>query len=712
MKNLVLILAAAFFSIGGATAQTKKEKYAQNLFNKMRYSEAAPVLSEVVQKQTKSGVVDDEMLRKSAISFYRIRDYSQSLKMLRRLDHMGKLSQNDFYLYVDCFLREKQFNEVFETCKKYKNFSENSLRTKDILFSDHWLNALQKDSMNFKVVPIQSLNSGAGDFAPFLSGNKMYFTSTRNQIGYTNSIYAWDNSNYCKVYSADKKTDYDFQGVLLEKELGSKFHDGAVTISPDGKFMFVTRNDLIEKNGKLVQHLSLIEYTSVNGSWKEITSFPFNSETYSCGHASYSGDGKTIYFASDMPGGFGGSDIYKSVKKGSEWTKPVNLGNKMNTNQDEMFPFITGKGDIYFSSTGFPGLGGFDIYLFTLKDGKVQNLGYPLNSSSDDISFILENEIGYFGSDREGVDKIYAVAIKPISGTLLVNVINEEDGLKITDSEVYLVNKDTKDTTRVYLNETGNFEFPILKNQNYEVLVKKTDYYMTSPVILNTEDLSADEKIPVTSILRTDFMELTVKSINKESKVIVPGVKGSFRNPESGEIVSFLTDSTGTAVVKIPTNTKYAVTASKKGYLDLNDTLITNKSVTLELGLPMVEIKKDLKFEVKNILYDFAKYDLRQESMVELDKLAEFLIVNNNIKVELSSHTDCRGNDLSNEKLSQNRAQSCVNYLIAKGVNKENIIAKGYGERQLLNKCDDGINCSEEEHQENRRTEVKIMQVN
>lgn len=702
MKKIVVTTLMALLSVI-AFSQSGKLSYANKLYSNLEYLKASEVYTEIVEKDVKRGDLDYKTVANCAESFYRIREYEKSLFYYQKID--DKLIEQDYELMLDCYLRVNKWEEAKKLSKKYPNFNTYP-RSKYV--SSENKNMLLQDSSNYHITKLVTINSAMGDFCPFVTNEGIYFTSNRKQLGYTNSIYKYDESYYCKTYFAKKETSYDFKNVEIVNELNSKFHDGAVSISKDGKRLIVTRNDLSEAKNKSKQMLFIVEYERINGKWTNPKAFPFNSETYNVGHAVYSEDGNTIFFSSDMPGGYGGSDIYKSTREGESWSKPINLGSKVNSPKDELFPFISNTGDIYFSSNGYQGVGGLDIYKFEKTSGKVINLGYPINTISDDFGFVLDDNIGYFSSDREnGIDNIYAVLIKPVKGVLLIDVYANKQ--KTTEAETFLVDKNTGDTMRVYPNELGQYKVEVEKNHEYDIVSKMDKYYQSNPVVFDTKNMRPNEEVTKRVDLESDYVDVNILALDKLSKKPIPFATGIFEAPD-GTKTNFITDSLGRASIKLVEDKTYSIDASKKGYLPYSDEIYIQKDVVVELNLPMQEIKKNMKFEVKNILYDFAKWDLREESTVELDKLAEFLI-GNDIKVELSSHTDCRGSDQKNDLLSQKRAESCVKYLIAKGVNPKNIIAKGYGERQLLNKCDDGVNCSEEEHQANRRTEIKILAV-
>lgn len=666
--------------------ETLKEKYGNELYNQLAYNEAGKVLSEVVNKQIKKNELKKETLIKTCFSFYYSKNYMAAVEMFGYLDKIKELTDEETNCYLDCLLRTKNYQKASGlTGTDYSLIVSN----------------IEKDSVRYKVSEV-TFNSGEGDYGAYNNNGVIHFVSNRSEIGHTHKKYVWDGLNYSKSFM--------FNGeVKLIKSTSSKYHDGLIIIDSINNIVYLTRTEFNKEKKPVVSIWS--GSVGFNGEINNLSPILLNSDNHNIGNPSFNEDFTEMIFASDMEGGFGGEDLYISKIVNGKWSEPKNMGRSINTKFNENFPF---KKDnvLYFSSNRIKGLGGLDIYSF--HEGELKNMGGKVNSSMDDFAFNLsiDSREGYFSSDRkDAVDHIYSVSIKKASGVLYIHPKELFKNRDVVDANVYVIKRSNNDTSEVYSNDKGDYLFDLEENEDYILIAKKKQYELEEPVYLNTMNLGFNDTINSDVFLNKIRYDLNVKTIEKGTGNIVSGVKVDFKDPNTGEIVTVITDENGKSIVDIKNHSTYIAVAKKKGYLDEQAIVKTNDEVIIELDLKMTKIKKNVTFKIENILYDLAKWDLRDESKSELDKLAEFLLVNDNIKIELSSHTDCRSSKKYNVSLSQKRAQSCVDYLIAKGIDKSRIIAKGYGESKLINKCSDGVDCSEEEHQENRRTEIKILSV-
>lgn len=700
MKRL-LVFALILFGMNGVMAQTNKEKYADKLFNECNFYEAGKVYAELADKSLKSNKIDSLSFLRAGVSLYNSRKYSESSKYFMRVYRYSKMDSDAHKMYVDALVRTS--NETL--IKEYWSWNGNK-SVYDLSNFSTLQKKIKSDTAGFELKEA-SFNSKEGDYAAIAYGDTVYYASSKNDLGYTHSRHGWDNLGYSNLfaYSGDKS--------FYLKGLNTELHDGPICFTSDRKTAYATRTEFIKKGKKLVKHVKVYVLRVSNGEVVTTEEFAFNGE-HNTGHVTLSEDEETLFFASDRPGTIGGSDIFYCELSNGKWSSPLNMGERVNTAGDEMFPYYFND-ELFYSSNGRLGLGGLDVYRVGVYDGVSINLGASVNSSEDDFAFNLNSQTmsGFVSSDRDGnIDRVYRVKAQIVRGTLVVHAKDKIKRKDLKDASIWLVDRATNDSTLIVPDENGVYMIPIEGRKDYIITGFKKNYELDAPVFLNTDNLKQNEKIEKDLYFNETHYDLLVKTVIKGTKEICPGVKGVFVDPETKERVEFTTGDDGTTMVNIENLHTYEVTARKKGYLDLTEIVHTNSEVLIELDLQMMEIKKDVTFEIKNILYDLAKWDLRTESKVELDKLVEFLKLNDNIKVELSAHTDSRASAKYNQDLSQKRAQSCVNYLIEKGIDKTRIVAKGYGESKLLNSCSDGVVCTEEEHQKNRRTEIKILSVN
>jgi outer membrane protein OmpA-like peptidoglycan-associated protein len=359
--------------------------------------------------------------------------------------------------------------------------------------------------------------------------------------------------------------------------------------------------------------------------------FNLNNENYSVGHPTLSEDGKTLYYVSDMPGGYGGKDIYRATLQPDNcWGKAENLGAEVNSSGDELFPYIHNDGTLYFSSNMHNNLGGLDVFSTHEIKGnswsEPENLNYPLNSSEDDFGFSInsDHKTGFVSSSRASSDKIYSFVMMPPTFNLYGLVREKGTGKPLEGVGIELKNKSTGEKIIAYSDHHGSFK----------------------------------EKLKPESTLS-----------------IACKIVGCFSETDSLSTIGKKYSEDFFALFEV-------------------EPIILEKPVVLE-----------------NIYFDFDKWNIRPDAALELDKLVELLNERMELEIEMGSHADVRGSDEYNQKLSEKRAKSTVDYLILKGIDQARLTYKGYGEKVLVNECKNGVYCSEAEHQKNRRTEFKVIKI-
>lgn len=556
-------------------------------------------------------------------------------------------------------------------------------------------------------------------------------------------------------------------------QINSQVHEGPVSFSRDGNFLYFTRNNLeggIPKaNDRDKVTLKIYEASRGQYDWEDIKSLPFNNDDYSCLHPSLSSDGYRLFFASNMPGGYGGYDLYYTEKKENSWSKPINLGKKVNTPRNELFPFSHESGYLFFSSDGHPGKGGLDLFMVDARGEsfkKPENLEAPYNSAKDDLGFILNEEAtkGYLSSARKGGyggDDIYMfeadgepiLEMKSVILNTMVVAYDEKSGERISDAgvrvlkrtedgfadgdEVYdvemtpspsgelMMNLVRKDAAQMkqpsyFTNLNGEAVFTMIQDKSYVVLVSK-DGYHSGEVMHSTDGQFGSQTI------RVPMRSKNCRSLNGLVSVSgyrngIPNAMIRILNTTTGAQEETRSNANGQFDYCLDIGYEYTITALKDGYSEGVETISTTGANVndLELTVRLEPVSKEIVSKpikegsilvLENIYYDFDKYFIRRGAAQELDALGQLMRRYPSMEIQLIAHTDSHGDDDYNLDLSVKRADSARRYLIQKGVEGYRIEAFGYGEQQLRNQCSNGVKCSEQEHQFNRRTEVKVIRI-
>ncbi|MCB0663916.1 MAG: OmpA family protein, partial [Saprospiraceae bacterium] len=496
-------------------------------------------------------------------------------------------------------------------------------------------------------------------------------------------------------------------------------------------------------------------------------------------HPALSPDGKTLYFASNMPGGQGKMDIWKVERKDGAWGTPENLGPGVNTAGNEGFPFVHESNVLFYSSNGRDTSGHFDIFGYNLMGGAASfNLGAPFNSTGDDLGFILDSEgtKGFFASDREGGygrDDIYSfeapdgidgVEVEmPIEVIIVVADSSTKDFIEGAEVRIFEQSEDG------FLEGDNLYDVDLVPNPDAPnelvlKLIRKDMDALDTPVKTTlsngevyTEMYPSRKYLILASKEDYDDGELlfTPSNMGEDGKVMLYlskpaciNLKGNIAVDESGNPLEDVTvtiinncdntaqivkaDENGQFTFCIPPDCDFSITAEKRGYetavsefstedLEPGSELTANITMT-SFGGPVDDADEDMDgfdgpmeegavIVLQNIYYDFGKSAIRAGAARELDALATLMRKYPSMEIELIAHTDSRGSDEFNQSLSLARAESAKDYLTRNGVQKDRITAFGYGESQLRNECEDGVECSDEDHAFNRRTEVRITKI-
>lgn len=704
--------------MGSALKAQLKAKIANDHFNRMEYAQCVEMYNELADKTLRSKEKNEEkweFVRRAGICNYQLFKMDQSIGYFGQLKQHNQLKEADREFYIKGLRYNSNYQEAYSIALESANLFPSNSYFAHLRDNNEHYSSLLTDSLRYRISDAGG-NSNMGDFAPTVSNNVVYYSTKSSNTKAIHTTYGWDGSYFLNMKFAGLTSDSTFGGgTLLRDAFISKAHDGPISFSSDGRKMIITRNSVEKVKGREVVKLSLYLSEVVNNEWSDPKPFPYNDKNFNTGHAVFAENDQAIYFASDKPGGFGEADIYVSrLERNGNWGEPVNLGPSINSTEDELFPFVVGS-TLFFASNGHFGLGGLDVFEIDLKSGNApKNMGYPLNTSYDDFGIWVDTTLnkGFFSTNRvDNVDRIMSFKRLPIQIELQgIVYATYTDRESMPNQLVTVRSESTGIIDSLTTNEFGQFSMKLKKGETYRISTQKEEFILLKDGFIVTNEIKRDTILFCELPLKPTTLQVRLRVLELGTKKVIPYAKTTVTDYAINKESVLFTDDNGMVTIKVDRNKTYWAHASKKGFVDdniaFNSANENDKVIDLELKLPPI-VKGDV-FKLENIFYDLNKSTLRPESMLALDKLADF-IIKNEVKIELSSHTDARGSDAYNLKLSQARAQSCVDYLISKGVKKSQMIAKGYGETKLINRCKNNVTCPEELHQENRRTEVKIL---
>lgn len=636
LKNYILTYLVLMLSFK-ALAQYGAQKKADNLFNKFSFVSAAEVYHNLIENDFNTNYAT----RQLANCYAYMRNPDSAVVYYQKAVQQENIPLEYYYNYAQALRGVKKYKESRVWLKRFKEAGgvvKKDRFSKDSDFITSIFNAKQQ----YFLAPV-NFNSKYSDFGAYEHDGTIYFASTKDVGVSTKHIYGWNEEPFLDIYTANSRTDSIINHKSkIKGDINSIYHDGPLTITKDGKTMYFSRNDFnkneLGKDEEGMTHLKIYKASLVDGLWTNVEDLNFNSNSYSTGHPALNNDDTKLYFTSDMSGGFGGSDIYYvDINTDGSLGKPQNLGSVVNTDKNEMFPFVNSENALFFSSDGHAGLGLLDVF-GTVSDANnniisVLNLGVPVNSSKDDFSFFMNEDglSGFFASNRDGgvgSDDIYAydrIPLLKIEGTITDATTNAP----IPNAMVALLDNNDNKIADLQTDENGYFEINIDRDTDYKLNTTKDNY------------------IDDSRIVTTKGIEKSVTHINADFVL----------NP-----------------------------VAKK-------------------ELPITELYP--------IYFDFNKYDIRRDGTVELDRIVD-LMMNTypSMVIKIESHTDSRGTTEYNDILSTERANATYKYLIEHGVDATRITEYGgFGERKLANDCDGTINCTEEQHQLNRRTQFIVVKM-
>ena len=644
-KNKLILVFLCTLSFTVYSQKTKEDK-ANKAYDDFNYVSAIKNYEKLIINGNKS----QDLLQNLGNAYYFKADLENASKWYTELFNFSQNIDSEYYYrYAQSLKAIKNYSKADSIMLKFNKIKSNDLRSKLAKSHLDYLEEIKSNSGRYEFENA-GINSKYSDFGSAFYNNKIVFASAKDTGSFSNRRHSWTGEGYTNLYKADIISE----GLLtnpkkFSSKINSRVNESSPVFTKDGKTVYFTRNNYIKgKLGADADKTTLLKLyrATLNGEkWTNIKELFFNSDNYNVAHPTLSDDEHTLYFASDMPGTYGQSDIYKvAINEDGTFGAPTNLGPVINTEGRETFPMLTESGELYFATDGHPGLGGLDVFVSKMnKDNSFRNpinVGEPVNSSYDDFGFLINESsgYGYVTSNRiggVGSDDIYKIKqtkklIIKCEQNLDGIIVDKDSGLPLFNVKVSLLDADNKVLQELITGKDGKFDFGLQEcDKICYIKIEKQD----------------------TSLLLTQ--ELKIKE---------------------GE------------------NT----------YLEIPVT-----------GTKIIHKSDDLMklYNINPIHFNLDKYNIRPDAEIELSKIVEVMNQYPQMEIDIRSHTDSRNTSEYNRILSQNRANSTKKWLINHGISKNRLTYKGYGESQLMNACTDGVKCSDEEHQANRRSEFIVTKI-
>lgn len=623
-------------------AQNTKISKANAKYEQYEYIDALKIYEKVAEK----GYGSEEIYSKLGNSYYFNAQYDQAAQWYDKLFTLNPEPHNP-----DLLLRYSQSLKAIgsntKAQKYYDEYIKKSPVASTINSAIDYMELIKQNSDRYKFQKLDAIYDADNiAFGNTKVNNNLIYASTHDAKGLFNRKNAWDGLNFSSLFEIELDDENKALGKpkKFKNSLNGKYNQSTLIYTKDQKTIYYTSNNNASPKKGENQNLKIYRLQSIDGKWTDPEELSINSDHFSSAHPTLSPDEKTLYFASNKPGGFGESDIYKvTISADGTLGTPVNLGAKVNTSGKDTFPFVSENNELYFSSDGHFGLGGLDVFYIDLNKeglGDLLNIGEPVNSYADDFAFAINNATnrGFVSSDRADAvghfiySNIYTFLemepIKNLYSAIITGIVTDKTtGDPIENAAISL-----KDENDNFVKQTTSDSLG-----NYSVEINKTLFYF---------------------------------------------VKASHENYDTQE--------------------KQSKANLEKQQLDFQ--LQPNKVAATE-GTDLAKV-----LNIPLIYFDYDKWNIRPDAEVELEKIFATMEEYPKLQLKIRAHTDSRGSDTYNKKLSERRAKATMDYLVEHGISSDRLTSNGLGESEPVNHCIDDVDCSEAEHQKNRRSEFIILE--
>ncbi|MFZ4784082.1 MAG: OmpA family protein [Flavobacteriales bacterium] len=742
MKRITLLFAFLLsYSISHAQAAVEVEK-GDKAFDKMNYEDAV-YYYEIAFEMTPN---DPSVARKLAGTYRRMGLPEVAADFYKKAIELGSKETQDQLYYAEALKSMGQYEEAVTWYGKYALSNPNDSRALSHTRDKEYFLDLFADTLKYEMRKLIINNADPVMGIAKYSTGKFLVSAVNLEYKSTDKK---KEEPYLDMYEVTQESSFEFiNPIRLDKKINSTKHEVAGCWDAKTNTLYFTQTS--KKKTKAGNYnLKIFRATINNGKWSTPEELTINNDAYSNAHPCLSPDGQFLYFMSTKEGGYGGADIYVSQKNGSSWDTPINLGPNINTAGNEMFPYLSSTGTLYFASDGHAGLGGLDIFFSEQYKANwlaPSNMGAPINGRFDDFSLWYDDaaDRGYFCSNRtgKGNDDFYFFQFLTLDQMILAGTITLEDPLITLEGENVIIIANGKEVTERKLDAKGGFQYIGAPGDHIEVK-------LTNPNIKGSDQPIFIYDVPKT--IKDPYTSLGVKEMQLINKIQHIGPLSSYKDPEISrstinvgniaeaekqaqydklissaenkmlskkydEALELFERAKGLMPEKTEAANRIKEIEAIKAKIKTDD-LAKSKSATekpaedkskidFESAVPIIDLET---LALDDVFFDYNKSFIRETDKSKLDQIAAILKENPDTKILIKAHCDSRGSLTYNQSLSMSRAMAIQGYLIQKGVKKSRIQAEWFGEQRPANGCIDDVPCEEDQYEINRRAEFKII---
>lgn len=651
-------------------AQNKNLEKGQRFVAKKEYRLAIPYLEKYTQKSNNKSAQ-----RKLLTCYLETKQDKVALELAKRIANKSTAEAIDFLNYANLLKKLHQYDDAKKWYLKYSKLNRSDKTVLQHIKTFNLISEISNDSL-YLANPI-NINTKQTDYANSLYKDGLILVSGRPNK-HSKQINRNNKEHYFNFYYTKKVGSKYSIPKLFSNELSTKYHEGSTSFSANEQFIYFSRNTgIVDLNGQAQLNIYMSRFNK--GKWDKPELFQYAGDKYSTGHPSVSEDGKLLFFISNMPGGYGGTDIYYCRKQGFSWGPPINLGPVINTSSNEMFPYISDDQFLYFASSGHIGLGGLDIFKSKFEQNNWLypiNIGYPFNSNKDDFAYIFDhkNNTGLFSSNRNGSDDIFEFKTNTNKLDSLEGKIYKIRSNKPLDSvTIHLMDKKLV-LAKTYTDSFGGFKFKIFKDKKYSIFIQKEDF-KSKRVLYFPQTLSKKGNVKI-RLEESPWANIKAFVKNQFSSKPIKDAKVEIVNKTYNLSSYYKTDANGNFSIKVDTGNKYDVIVSKTGYF----TTILNNYINDEIqSIDLINTKGNQTIELFTSTFPDQSWLLSEITKGELNNVIEILKHNPDILIEIRASTKIDNGGKKNKILCIKRGTEAMKYMVSKKIPANRIKIKAIG---------------------------------